>query len=121
MGARHRRTTALVGSLLVLIVGVAVAAATIGRSEESPAGSVPVTPETFGLVREGMSGPDVADVLGEPVRRTASLAEGLAWPEPEDACWYYGSADGRREYQICFVAGAVKTRGSYPVVPEGGP
>lgn len=121
MGARHLRMTTLAGSLLVLIVAAAVAAIAIGGSEEPAATSVPVTPATFGLVVEGMSGSGVVDVLGEPTRRTTSLAEGLAWPEPEDTCWYYASADGRREYQICFVADAVKTRGSYPVVPEGGP
>jgi hypothetical protein len=77
--------------------------------------------ETFTLVRAGMTGSEVTELLGKPVRRTRSLAEGLVWPEPEDTCWYYGSVDGRREYQICFVAGAVKTLGSYPIVPEGGP
>jgi hypothetical protein len=73
----------------------------------------------FALVDEGMQPSEVADLLGEPARRTRSLAEGLAWPEPKDTCWYYPSADQGREYQVCFVAGALMTRGSYPVTREG--
>ena len=59
---------------------------------------------------------DVAAVLGRPSRRTASLAEGFAWPEPKDMCWYYPSIDRLREYQVCFIAWRLVTRGSYPVM-----
>jgi hypothetical protein len=88
-------------------------------SSEDPRGmqrsSEGVTDAMFDLVDEGMAPNQVASLLGSPSRRMTSLAEGLAWPEPPDTCWYYRSTDRTREYQVCFVAGALVTRGSYPV------
>lgn len=74
-----------------------------------------ITNEMFARLRDGMRPEAVAAVLGRPVRRTESLAEGYAWPEPKDMCWYYPSIGGLREYQVCFIAWRLVTRGSYPV------
>ena len=79
-----------------------------------------ITAEQFARVGEGMRPADVAAVLGRPSKRTASLAEGFAWPEPKDVCWYYPSTDRLREYQVCFIAWRLVTRGSYQVA-EGEP
>jgi hypothetical protein len=70
----------------------------------------------FASVGEGMRPADVAAVLGRPSRRTVSLAEGYAWPEPKDMCWYFPSTDRLREYEVCFIAWRLVTRGSYPVM-----
>ena len=69
----------------------------------------------FARLRDGMRPEAVAEVLGRPARRTESLAEGYAWPEPKDMCWYYPSIGRLREYQVCFIAWRLVTRGSYPV------
>ena len=83
-------------------------------------GAPSITNEMFARLREGMRPADVAAVLGRPSKRTASLAEGYAWPEPKDVCWYYPSTDRLREYQVCFIAWRLVTRGSYQVA-EGEP
>ena len=74
-----------------------------------------ITNEMFARLRDGMRPRAVAAVLGRPARRTESLAEGYAWPEPKDLCWYYPSVGRLREYQVCFIAWRLVTRGSYPV------
>jgi hypothetical protein len=78
-----------------------------------------ITDELFARVDEGMRPAEVAAVLGRPSRRTTSLAEGFAWPEPKDVCWYFPSVDRLREYQVCFVAWKLVTRGSYPIAGGG--
>lgn len=112
----------LVASLVFLAGGTAALWLLGGPSDH------PVVPETtangvttdrFALVAEGMEPSDVAEILGTPARETTSLAEGFAWPEPDDTCWYYPSADRTREYQVCFVDDTVVTRGSYLVTGKG--
>jgi hypothetical protein len=114
---------AVVASFLLLWAGPGLVACTSVRADGDRGvptrGAEGVTAAKFALVVEGMRPIEVADLLGSPVRRTSSLAEGLAWPEPKDTCWYYPSVDRRREYQVCFVTGRLMTRGSYMVTGEG--
>lgn len=122
VGAWVATRPVVVASILLVAAGATLSACTSRESGDQPGTTSTargITRAMFALVNEGMHPTEVADLLGEPARRTKSLAEGLAWPEPKDTCWYYRSADQRREYQVCFVAGALMTRGSYPVAREG--
>ena len=119
-----RVTPVVVGVLLATLTAVGFFTWTELRSHVAVDVSRPtphaITAEQFARVGEGMRPADVAAVLGKPSKRTTSLAEGFAWPEPKDVCWYYPSTDRLREYQVCFIDWRLVTRGSYQVA-EGEP
>ena len=107
------------GVVLALLTAIGTVACVGSRPHAADvAESLPpsITDEMFARVREGMRPAAVAAILGQPARRTESLAEGYAWPEPKDMCWYYPAIDRLREYQVCFIARRLVTRGSYPVM-----
>jgi hypothetical protein len=109
-------------AFFTLLLAGGFAAWLVGRPSDDisqSASATAVTSERFALVEVGMEPPEVTELLGPPDRETTSLAEGLAWPEPEDTCWYYRLDGSAREYQVCFVHDAVITRGSYLVPEEG--
>jgi hypothetical protein len=118
-GDRLRRRAPIVLAFLALLVVAGGSLAWVLAAEDplrpAIASDGSVTDERFALVDVGMRPSEVRDLLGTPDRETTSLAEGLVWPEPEDTCWYYGSGDRAREYQVCFVDDSVITRGSYLV------
>lgn len=111
---------AVVASLVLLTASTALVACTTqltdGRRGTAKSDADGITAAMFTLVVEGMRPTEVLDVLGAPTRRTVGLAEGFAWPEPKDTCWYYPSVDRLREYQLCFVAQRLVTHGSYPLM-----
>ena len=122
---RHRhltwRVAAIIGVGVLLLTTTAVLARTTFRPSEQHRIDVGTSLErAFLLTGPGMRPAEVRALLGDPSRRTVSLAEGYAWPEPKDVCWYYRSDDLPREFQICFISGRLASRGSYPI-PTGGP
>jgi hypothetical protein len=121
VGERRTVRTSVVIGVCALAVSVAAA---IGIASSRSADDVPAhgfSVAGFLDVRSGMIPSRVRELLGRPSRTTESLAEGFAWPEPADACWYYARVDATREYQVCFIGGRVRTHGSYPIVPRGDP
>jgi hypothetical protein len=76
------------------------------------------TTSRFELVHEGMRPGEVRALLGLPATRVRSIAEGLAWPEPDEICWEYGSSSQPIAFQVCFVDGRLVSASAYPV--EGG-
>jgi hypothetical protein len=117
--ARH----VAIGTVLALVTWVGIVVWGGARSRpDQPAAVVepnPVTDDAFALLRGGLRPTEVRALLGNPSRRTVSLAEGFAWPEPTDVCWYYPSIDRLREYQVCFIQWKLVTRGSYAVERGG--
>jgi hypothetical protein len=126
--AAERRSARATLVVVVVLLSMLTAIGSVAWTEWRPLVAVHVsrpaahaiTDEQFARVGEGMRPADVAAVLGRPSKRTTSLAEGFAWPEPRDVCWYYPSIDRLREYEVCFIAWTLVTRGSYQVA-EGEP
>lgn len=114
---RERRSISS-GWVLVLTLLIACTDGAARAPEGLPASPVERTGVSAGevaRVESGMRPVEVRAILGRPARRTESLAEGYAWPEPKDVCWYYPSREESREYQVCFIQWRVVTRGSYVV------
>jgi hypothetical protein len=120
---RRRRwlVSGLIG-IAVLACGLTAAALLRGGATSDPPGSSDrgeITASRFELVRPGMSRGQVVALLGPPASRARSLAEGLAWPEPEESCWDYGSTSDALAFQVCFVDGRLISASAFPIEGEG--
>jgi hypothetical protein len=74
----------------------------------------------FALIDDGMERPEVKSILGSPVSIAANPVEGMR-REPLATCWHYLADDRQRMFSVCFVEGAVVTRGSYLLEGSGSP
>jgi hypothetical protein len=71
----------------------------------------------FARIVAGMRPADIRALVGPPSQRIESKAEGFAWPEPKDVCWYYPTAYPARGYQVCFIDHEVASHGSFTRAP----
>ena len=114
--AAYRRRIGVASSFVLLVIASVFGVQLLGggaRPERVTMNEVVPLADTFTSVRSGMQPTEVRGLLGSPVRVRKSLAEGLAWPEPEVTCWYFPGSDPATEYQVCFVEGAVRSFSSY--------